>query len=212
MIKKYWELRAIETALQSRFIDRVIVTSEDAEIIQMAKKAGADVPFIRPAALAQDTSSGIDPVIHALEHLPGYDYLVLLQVTTPLRDVNDIDNCLEFCLSKKANICVSVREVTENPYWMFKLNNANKLQPVMAEKAPDRSQDLPVVTILNGAIYVAGTQWFLENKSFLTPETIGFKMSIEKSLDIDTEDDWNEYENYLKNKRITENAKNVESA
>jgi CMP-N,N'-diacetyllegionaminic acid synthase len=200
--------RTIDTAKQSRFIDRIVVSSEDAEIITAAKKAGADVPFVRPAELAQDTSPGVDPILHAVENLPGYDYLVLLQVTTPLRTVSDIDDCIQFCLEQDAPVCVSVKEVSENPYWMFKIKDDNKLAPVMVEAAPSRSQDLPVITILNGALYVAKTDWFLENKTFLCAETIGFKMSREKSLDIDTEEDWKEYENYLKRNiipaRITE--------
>jgi CMP-N,N'-diacetyllegionaminic acid synthase len=200
--------RTIDTAKQSRFIDRIVVSSEDAEIITAAKKAGADVPFVRPAELAQDTSPGVDPILHAVENLPGYDYLVLLQVTTPLRTVSDIDDCIQFCFEQDAPVCVSVKEVSENPYWMFKIKDDNKLAPVMVEAAPSRSQDLPVITILNGALYVAKTDWFLENKTFLCAETIGFKMSREKSLDIDTEEDWKEYENYLKRNiipaRITE--------
>jgi N-acylneuraminate cytidylyltransferase len=201
--------RTIETAKQSRFIDRIVVSSEDSEIITAAKKAGADVPFVRPAEFAQDTSPGVDPIIHAIENLPGYDYLVLLQVTTPQREVDDIDNCIEFCLQQDAPVCVSVKEVSENPYWMFKIKDDNKLQSVMSEKAPSRSQDLPVITILNGAVYVAKTDWFLENKTFLCADTIGFKMSRDKSIDIDTEEDWKAYENYLKTKiipaRVTEN-------
>jgi CMP-N,N'-diacetyllegionaminic acid synthase len=189
--------RTIEVAKQSRFIDRVVVTSEDAEIITAAKKAGADVPFVRPAELSEDTTPGTAPVLHAVENLPGYDYLILLQVTTPLRDVIDIDESLQFCVNQNASICVSVKEVSESPYWMFKINKNNQLVPILSEKAPSRSQDLPAVTILNGAIYIARTDWFLEHKTFLTPETIGFKMSREKSLDIDTEDDMQEYERYL---------------
>jgi CMP-N-acetylneuraminic acid synthetase len=204
--------RSIEVALQSRYIDHVIVSSEDAEIIAAAKKAGADVPFVRPAEFSQDTSSGMQPVIHAVESLPGYDYVLLLQVTTPLRDVHDIDNALEFCLNQHANFCVSVKEVSESPYWMFKINEENKLVSLLSEKIPSRSQDLPLVTILNGAIYIADTTRFLEAKTFLTEETLGYKMSREHSLDIDTEDDMRAYEDYLKSKvksQEIENAKTV---
>jgi CMP-N,N'-diacetyllegionaminic acid synthase len=202
--------RSIEVALQSRYIDRLIVSSEDAEIIEAAKKAGADVPFVRPAEFSQDTSSGMQPVIHAVESLPEYDYVLLLQVTTPLRDVHDIDNALEFCLNQNANFCVSVKEVSESPYWMFKINDENKLVSLLAEKIPSRSQDLPLVTILNGAVYIANTTSFLKSKTFLTEETLGYKMSREHSLDIDTEADMQSYEHYLKTKtqpREIENAK-----
>jgi CMP-N,N'-diacetyllegionaminic acid synthase len=192
--------RTIETAKQSRYIDSIVVSSEDPEIIFAAKKAGANVPFVRPAELAQDTTPGTAPVIHAVENLPGFDYVLLLQVTTPLRDVKDIDDSLEFCFNQNAPACVSVREVTESPYWMFKITENNTLESVLGVKAPSRSQDLPVITILNGAIYIAQTQWFLEHKTFLTAETLGFKMSADKSLDIDTEADWQRYEKLITKK------------
>lgn len=85
----------IEAGRKSKYIDRLIVSSEDFEIIEVAKKYGAEIPFVRPKHLAEDESLGLDPVFHALRELPGYDIVVLLQPTSPLRLTEDIDACIE---------------------------------------------------------------------------------------------------------------------
>jgi CMP-N,N'-diacetyllegionaminic acid synthase len=190
----------INSASQSRYIDKVVVSSEDDEIIAAALQAGADVPFVRPAEFATDEAPGYQPIVHALENLPGYDYVIVLQVTSPLRDTADIDGALEFCLQKAANVCVSVTESEVSPYWMYRCDDENVLTPLLAEKTPLRRQDLPMTYVLNGAVYIAKASWFLENKSFLTPETLGFVMPKHKSLDIDTEFDFQLLNLYLKKK------------
>ena len=81
----------IEAALRSSLLDAVMVTTDDPEIAEVASRAGAQVPFLRPAALAQDDTPGIAPVLHALDMLPGYDAVLLLQPTSPLRNTADID-------------------------------------------------------------------------------------------------------------------------
>lgn len=186
----------IHGALQSQFIDRVIVSSDDADIIAEAKNAGADVPFVRPVELASDTSPAWEATIHALENLPHYDYVVLLQVTTPLRETSDIDGCIEFCLSNDADACVTVAESPANPYWIYSLDENNQMIKVIPGEVPLRRQDSPVAYVLNGAVYIARSDWYLQHKTFLTDETIGFVMSPDKSLDIDTEFDFKLLEVY----------------
>lgn len=110
----------IEEAKKSKYIDRLILSTEDDEIIEVAKQYGCEVPFKRPIELAQDDTPGIDPVLHAIEQCPGYDYVVLLQPTSPLRTVDDIDGCIEQLLSSDGtNFCVSVTEPEKSPYWMY---------------------------------------------------------------------------------------------
>ena len=87
----------IEAAHRSAWIDRLILSSEDQEIIDTACAWGCDVPFVRPAELARDCTPGIDPVLHALKQLPSFDLVVLLQPTSPLRSAADIDRCIERC-------------------------------------------------------------------------------------------------------------------
>ncbi|MEH2097772.1 acylneuraminate cytidylyltransferase family protein, partial [Nostoc sp.] len=84
----------IEEAKKSQYIDRLILSSEDDEIISIAQKWGCEIAFKRPVELAQDDTPGIAPVLHALNQLPIYDYVVLLQPTSPLRQVIDIDGCI----------------------------------------------------------------------------------------------------------------------
>lgn len=181
----------IEEAKKSKYIDQLILSSEDPEIIEVAKKYGCDVPFIRPEYLAQDTTPGIDPVLHALNKLSDYNYVILLQPTSPLRLTEDIDGCIEKMLEIEAPACVSVTEPDKSPYWMYTIRENDRMQPLIPQKEITvRRQDLPAVYALNGAVYVAQTDWLLETKSFLTNETTAFIMPKSRSYDIDTEEDW----------------------
>lgn len=181
----------IEEAKKSKYIDRLILSSEDDEIIQIAQKWGCEVPFVRPTELAQDSTPGIEPVLHAMEVLPEkYDYVVLLQVTSPLRTVDDIDGCLEFCIDHNATTCISVAESNTNPYWMYFLGENNILESAIpTNKQYTRRQDLPKAYFLNGAVYVARNSAIKREKSFLNGDTIAFVMPAERSADIDSEKD-----------------------
>jgi CMP-N,N'-diacetyllegionaminic acid synthase len=182
----------IEEAKKSKYIDRLILSSEDDEIIAVAKKWGCEVPFVRPKALAQDDTPGIAPVLHAIDTLTDkYDYTVLLQVTSPLRTIADIDGCIECCLQQEAKSCVSVSEASENPYWMFSIEDDRKLKKLIAtDKKYIRRQDLPKAYILNGAMYIAETSWLEETKDFNSLETIGYILPMKRSVDIDREEDF----------------------
>lgn len=176
----------IEEAKKSKYIDRVILSSEDMEIIEVAKQYGCDVPFVRPIELAQDETPGIEPVLHAVEQCPGYDYVVLLQPTSPLRTVEDIDGCIAYTLEKQAHFCVSVTEPEKSPYWMYTLNDGAMEQLIPQKQTVMRRQDLPKVYALNGAVYVGRTESILIEKTFLTNKTKGYVMPTINSLDIDT--------------------------
>lgn len=186
----------IEVARQSKYIDRLILSSEDEEIIKIAKSYNCDVPFVRPRYLAQDTTPGIAPILHALEQLSGYDLIVLLQPTSPFRNVSDIDKSIEKLFEMQSPACVSVTETNLSPQWMYKVDEKEKLkQLIKQDELIERRQELPKTYILNGAVYVAETEWLKEKQSFLTNQTIAFVMPKERSYDIDTEEDflWCEY-------------------
>jgi len=181
---------AIEEGLKSAYIDRLILSSEDDEIMRVARLHGCDVPFRRPAELAQDSSPGIDPVLHAIRELPGYDYVALLQPTSPLRVVEDIDGCIETCVRSGSPACVSISRCQQHPFLMYYTDAAGRLAPVLpAASGFYRRQDYPDVFLLNGAVYVAEVTWLLENKSFVGKDTLGYEMPPERSIDIDTEAD-----------------------
>ncbi|MGI6555687.1 MAG: cytidylyltransferase domain-containing protein [Bacillota bacterium] len=176
---------------KSKYIDRLILSSEDERIINVAKKLGCEVPFTRPSSLAQDETPSIDVIVHAVQTIPEkYDYIVLLQPTSPLRKVTDIDNCIEQCLQKNAKACVSVTEPEKSPFWMYKINENGYMIPLVnLNKRTTRRQDLPTVYALNGAVYVAQCKWLLEARSFLTSDTIPYFMPRDRSFDIDSEID-----------------------
>lgn len=180
----------VEAARQSRYIDRLIISSDDEEIISVAIETGCEAPFVRPSELARDDTPGIEPVLHALRMLPDYDYVVLLQPTSPFRTTRDIDDCIEMCVRNGGPACVSVTPPDKSPYWMYTLDGEAKMAPLLP--TPEgffRRQDLPRVFALNGAVYVADTGWLVKNRTFITSDTLGFVMTREHSVDIDTERD-----------------------
>lgn len=181
----------IEAALKASCISEVILSSDDEEICAVARSYGCNVPFLRPPALATDTSTSIEVLIHALEQIGGFDYVVLLQPTSPLRTAKDIDSAFDLMRKSNAPACVSVCPVEESPYWMYQLDDNCQLRSVV--KMPENStrrQDLPDVYSLNGAIYIAETDWLLKHQGFLSNETVGFIMPRNRSFDIDTLDDF----------------------
>lgn len=182
----------IESAKQSKYIDRLILTSDDQEIIGITRHLGCEVPFVRPSHLAKDDTPGIDPVLHAMAEVPGYDIIVLLQPTSPLRTGVDIDQCIETLLSTvNAKSCVAVCEVSESPYWSFTLEqDASLLKPLLPDLGQySRRQDLPKVFIPNGAVYVSDSTALAASKSFFTEKTCGYIMPRDRSVDIDTLED-----------------------
>ena len=113
----------IEQALASRYLDRVVVSTDNKEIAEISKKYGAEVPFMRPKELAEDNAKGIDVVLHAIDWLKEnnkrkqYDLMMLLQPTSPLRATEDIDKAIETLFLKEAKAIVSVCEVAHHPLW-----------------------------------------------------------------------------------------------
>ena len=181
----------IDAAKQAASVQRLIVSTEDAEIATVARDWGAEVPFMRPAELAADDSPGIAPVLHAIEQLPGFDWLLLLQPTSPLRAAADIDGIVGACLSQQAPAAVSICAVSEHPYWMYQCDARQRLQPLIPDRPEiSRRQDLPPVYALNGALYLARTDWLLQQQSFIGPDTLGYPMPSERSVDLDSPQDW----------------------
>lgn len=181
----------IEAATQAKCVSRVIVSSDDDEIIAAALKYGGEAPFKRKLELATDTSTSMDVVFDALDRVPGYDYVMLLQPTSPLRTASDIDTAFSMMCDLRAPACVSVCLVEASPYWMYRFQEQSRLQGILEiPEGVTRRQDLPQVYSLNGAIYIAKTDWLRVHRSFMSAETIGYVMPNERSIDIDTPDDY----------------------
>ncbi|TJY41967.1 acylneuraminate cytidylyltransferase family protein [Cohnella pontilimi] len=182
----------IECAKASRYIDRCIISTEDSEIAAVSREWGGDVPFLRPEELAKDDTPGVEPVLHAASTIAGYDLIVLLQPTSPLRKPDDIEACLETLVSSNATSCVTVTQADKSPLWMYNLDETGGMMPVL--QAEDRSlprQKLAPVYVLNGAVYALQREHLMETKKLLDDRTLASIMPRERSLDIDT---WEDFE------------------
>ena len=188
----------IEAALQSSLLGAVVVSTDDPEIAEIARQAGAEVPFMRPAELAQDQTPGLDPVLHALNQLTQYDSVLLLQPTSPLRTTEDIDGCLSLVMQKKASSVVSVNEADTHPYWTYRLNSDQTMVRFVEAASIARRQDLPTAFTLNGSMYFAEAKWLRLSGSLVNTETMAYVMSREHSVDLDTQLDWKFAELLLK--------------
>ena len=193
---------SIAAAQGSRSIDRTVLSSDDAAIMQAAQACGCDVPFRRPAHLASDDATSISVLLHALDELPGFEFVMLLQATSPLRSSADIDAACALLAQSGAPACVSVCLAEQSPYWMVRLGPGHELQPLLETPAgATRRQDLPAVYTLNGAVYVARTDWLRQTGSFISPQTVAHVMPAARSIDIDTLEDFEAFA-----KAVAENA------
>jgi len=178
----------IDAALQSQYIDRLILSSDDPAIIETARAGGCEVPFQRDPELAKDDTPSADVLVDALQRVPGYGVVVLLQPTSPLRTSDDIDGAIELFQGTGAPACVSVCSAGDHPYWVFRIDEHHRMTRYVT--APEglalRRQDLPPAWTLNGALYIARTEHFLRCKTFLSEATVAYAMPPERSLDIDT--------------------------
>ncbi len=192
----------------SKFITRVVVSTDDKEIGEISKKYGAEVPYLRPSSLAKDKSLTIDSVFHMLDYLEKYEgyfpkYVLLLQCTSPLRNEQHIDEAIEKLVKSNFHGIISICESEVNPYWTNVLKNEN-LQYFLEEgKNITRRQDLPNIYRYNGAIYLAKTEVLKRERTFEVENLTGYVMDRESSIDIDTEIDFKIAEIIMKNKDIS---------
>lgn len=178
---------SVQAARESQYLDRAILSSDDATIISAAQNVGCDVPFVRPAELSTDESSIYDVIYHALDQLDEvFDLVVLLQASSPLRRAQDIDDCIALCHRRRAPAAFSI-STTKPVEWMFTLGSDDKIMPVLGWSGnASRRQDLPTTYLPNGAVYVAETTWLRDHAVFASPSSVAFVMPAERSVDIDT--------------------------
>lgn len=181
-------------AKASRHIHRVVVTTDDPGIARIARKYGAETPFLRPAALASDTVSMNEVVLHCLEELKRREryqpeYFALLQPTCPLRTSRQIDEAIELALRHRSEAVISVCPVTTHPYLMKKIENG-RLKNAFPGTTIGRRQDLPPLYQLNGSIYILPTSVFLRKKNMHRLSSVPYLMPARDSVDIDTIDDF----------------------
>lgn len=183
-----WTLAA---AQGSRYLDRTVLSTEDPEIAAVYAALGGEVPFMRPEALARDETPGIEPLLHACAQLPAYEWVVLLQPTSPLRLAQDIDACIEACRAAGSRTALSVVEERHGLHLLQTLGPDGRLQPALPElTAISRRQDAPRACRLNGAVYVAHVPTLQQTRRLLDAGTVGVVMPEARSLDIDTLEDF----------------------
>lgn len=182
-----WTIAAARGAL---CVGRVVVSTDGADIIAAAQALGAEVPFRRDAALATDTASTLDVVLDVLDRLPGYDYVAVLQPTSPLRTAAHIDAAFAQMQAAGAASVVSVCEAEEPPYWMYGMGPQGRLRKLIdTPEGVTRRQDLPPSYLLNGAIYLSSVARLRRMRSFVDEMTLGYVMARVTSLDIDMPED-----------------------
>ena len=196
---------SIESALNSKFISKTIVSSDNDEIITVSKQYGAEIPFKRPTNLATDTATTRDVLIHAIEYYKlkniTFDYIVLLQPTSPFRKKDDIDNAIKIAVENNIDMVVSVKETSSNPYYVLFEENDEGFLEKSKNSNFTRRQDCPIVYEYNGSIYVIKVKSLLNNDSMNFDKTIKFEMSKIHSVDIDNQFDFDFAEFLIKRKK-----------
>ena len=194
---------SIEVGRAVPLIDRVVVSTEDEEIAQVARSYGADVPFMRPKALASDTALQIDTIVHvvkALEEIgPRIDIVVLLQPTCPLRTVGDVEGCLDLMARSGADTVITVAETKYHPMGMWYRDENSRLEPYATTEAKGYNrQDLKTIYWRTGAVYVIRREVILERNAIFGDKVCGYVVNEPRSwFNIDTELDWQLVEAWL---------------
>ncbi|MCB2308250.1 acylneuraminate cytidylyltransferase family protein [Clostridium estertheticum] len=180
----------IDAGKKSKYIDEIIVSTDSDVIKVIAEQYGAKVPFLRPEELSNDTSKSIDVVIHAINFYKkndvSYDYVILLQPTSPLRTFEHLDNAIEKLIESNSTSLVSVCEADENPVLMRRIENEKLKEVISFEGTNLRRQDLPTFYKFNGALYINSNDMLINKRKFVDENTVPYVMDKESSIDIDT--------------------------
>jgi CMP-N,N'-diacetyllegionaminic acid synthase len=196
---------SIEAGLLSQHIDEIMVTTDSEEIAAVAREFGAAIPFIRPAELASDTATTFEAVKHVIDYYSTekrnfFDYIVLLEPTSPLRDKSDLDRMIEKIASMDNNYdaIVSLGEVHEHPSIMKKISG-NQIEPYVQELAmATRRQDNDMAYFPYGVGYIVKTKTLLEEKTFYPERTTHYLIKRYQCYEIDDVYDFLAVENIMK--------------
>ena len=198
-----------EAALASSRLARVILSTDDEEIAEVGRSCGLEVPFLRPAELAEDTTPTLPVVQHAVQFLETrgeqFDAICLLQPTNPLRQTSDIDGCIELLESAEADTVFTMLAVPaeHNPHWVYFRNDDGSLRLSTGEATPiPRRQSLPPAFHREGSVYVARRDVVMIENSLYGARVIGFEIERSRSVNIDNLEDWARAESLLSQYRV----------
>ena len=183
----------IEQAKNSKYVDKVVVSTEDKEIAEISRKYGAEVPFLRPEELARDDSPTIDAIIHALNWFEKrgeyFDMVVLLEPTSPLRDVEDIDKCVEILINNtKAEAIVGVAKLeSTHPEFNVVINEGGFIRKTdgTTNFKVLRRKDLKDIYFFEGSIYISEVGALKQKRTFYHESTLAYVVPKYKSLEVD---------------------------
>lgn len=179
----------VQAAIGSGCFDRVIVSTDGADIAAAAREAGAEVPFMRPEELASSVTPSVDVLRHALNATGNPGSFALLQPTSPFRTAAHIRRAVELFDASSAKALVSVS--TSKPLsWHFGMDANGFLQPALDKQMQTRRQDETGHFTPNGAIYLCQSDAFIKRSTLFQPETLGFELGKLDSLDIDDIEDF----------------------
>lgn len=187
---------SVEHGLSSKYVDKVVVSTDSEEFAEIARKGGAHVPFLRPKSLATDVASSIDVILHGINYLERhgeeFNILVLLEPTSPLRRPDDIDRALERLLSvPEAESVVSV-SLTEahHPAFLMKKRKEGFIVPYLPDFSVVRRQDITPLFFLDGTVYISWTEALKRRRSFYHDRTLGYEVPKYQSFEVDDMDDF----------------------
>jgi CMP-N-acetylneuraminic acid synthetase len=187
---------SIDVARKVPNIDKIFVSTDCNDIADVCMRAGLDIPILRPKSLASDNSSTIDVVKHTIEYLRGrgeiYDFVLLLQPTSPLRSPDHVREAIDIIYSRKADAVISVCKCEHSPLWTNTLPSDFSMSNFLDVKFKNvRSQELPVHYRLNGAIFLVNINRLYEEETFLlSSNSYAIEMDAIASVDIDHEIDF----------------------
>lgn len=193
-------------AINSKYIDEVFVTTDSKEIAAVSEEFGVKVPFLRPDELASDTASSMDVVEHVISHYKSqsvfFDYIVLLEPTSPLRKDDDLDNAIKLCiLDESADGIISVGEVhMEHPMIIKKISKNNRITSYIENvKKITQRQQADKAYFPYGVIYMIKCEVFEKQKLFYTNNIIPYFIERWQNYEVDDIYDFIAIEAILKN-------------
>ena len=191
----------IQAAMGSKYISEIYVSTDDLKIKDVVEKSGIKINHLRSKRLSQDDTLSIDVVLDILTfpQFSNIEFVCMLQPTSPLRNSRHIDEAFDKFFNLNASCCVSVCENEFSPFWSFEINDKKIKSLFPSNSIPLRRQDLPTTYSLNGAIYIAKVDWIINNKSFLSDQTIAYVMQKNESIDIDDLEDLKKAEQLINN-------------
>lgn len=197
---------SIEHAQKSKYVDDIYISTDSSEIASVAERYGAPCPELRPESLARDSAPSSEFIVYTLEKLKkegrNYDYFILLEPTSPLRDVEDVDQSIETLIEhpESDSIVGVAMSGTIHPAFMMLVGNDGHLKPYEDGKHVIRRQDLPKVYFFEGSIYLSKVDMYLRKKTFYHDKTLPYIVPEWKSHEVDDLVDYNIIETIMKMK------------